>query len=493
MCANISSLPFKMHESILIDKSHVSRATSQMQKSTISEEKNDPILLQIPVKKRTNLFFKSPYILTLYENRISLQKKDNKSGEKKFNFKLFGSIRVAFLYKKSSNNRQTKGVKFVVNEETINLFSTNQEDLKNLREMLKFKVIFDNFHEEYTIANPVGQGKFSHCHVIKSKLDEKTCLVAKFLRREVSVTKEYGWKSLENEVAILIQLQKENHRNIVSLHYIYELGDTFALLFEYLEGLSLKNFNLFGHYESIENVKIVMRGLLNGVKFIHSKEIMHRDLKFDNIMLRGSDISEENIVIIDFGFSCKVEEKEKIFLRCGSPGYVAPEILDKKARTPEPKHSQLCDIFSVGIIFHHLLLNCRPVRISNGNENDEVFIFEDPIYQTIEPDALLLLKAMLRRDPLERISAEEALDHRFFNKPDTHEEVAENFYLKGTSESQSRFSAVIAPMNESKSVMTGSKMVNSLYIKSQRAPLPLEGPMFFSTNVCFDYRAKYNK
>ncbi len=96
-----------------------------------------------------------------------------------------------------------------------------------------------------------------------------------------------------------------------------------------------------------------MRGLLEGIKYLHDKGIMHRDLKLENIMVRDGDNEDVKPVIVDFGLAEYTSETKYLYTRCGTPGYVAPEVLSIK--TGENKtYTTACDMFSLGIIFHIL-------------------------------------------------------------------------------------------------------------------------------------------
>jgi len=98
-----------------------------------------------------------------------------------------------------------------------------------------------------------------------------------------------------------------------------------------------------------------MSGLLSGMKMMHAKRIMHRDIKPENIMLRSSDSLSP--VIVDFGLATPADQEKYLFFRCGTPGYVAPEIIGLN----ESKHTEpVCDVFSAGAIFH-LLLTGKPL------------------------------------------------------------------------------------------------------------------------------------
>lgn len=88
---------------------------------------------------------------------------------------------------------------------------------------------------------------------------------------------------------------------------------------------------------------------------MHAARIMHRDLKPENIMLRSTDSMVP--VIVDFGLATNADVEKYLFFRCGTPGYVAPEIIClNESRHIEPE----CDIFSAGVIFH-ILLTRKPL------------------------------------------------------------------------------------------------------------------------------------
>jgi serine/threonine protein kinase len=83
---------------------------------------------------------------------------------------------------------------------------------------------------------------------------------------------------------------------------------------------------------------------------MHEHGIMHRDLKPENILLRNKDIIESNICIADFGLSSFVNVEKFMFSRCGTPGFVAPEIFNYESGNK--KYGEICDEFSIGVIFH---------------------------------------------------------------------------------------------------------------------------------------------
>lgn len=141
--------------------------------------------------------------------------------------------------------------------------------------------------------------------------------------------------------------------------------------------------------------------------------ILHRDIKPENIMLRGDDGLFP--IIADFGLAANADAEDYLFYRCGTPGYVAPEITRLlKGDKAEP----VCDVFSTGVIFH-ILLTRKP--LFEGRKFEEVyennrkmkFNLASPQYKTIDPVAMDLLEKMLKIDPKERITASEMLAHPY--------------------------------------------------------------------------------
>jgi len=104
------------------------------------------------------------------------------------------------------------------------------------------------------------------------------------------------------------------------------------------------------HRYSSEECKNIIKGLLEGIAHMHSRRIMHRDLKPENVLF--SDNAAKNIVIADLGLATRCDIPEYLFVRCGTPGFVAPEVVNIK--NLNTTYDPICDIFSLGLMFHIL-------------------------------------------------------------------------------------------------------------------------------------------
>lgn len=96
---------------------------------------------------------------------------------------------------------------------------------------------------------------------------------------------------------------------------------------------------------------LVMKNILEALAYVHSKNIVHRDLKPENLIFRSKD-NDSDVIIADFGLASFVRGDEKLHLPCGSPGYVAPEVLEDSGEGYGTKS----DIFSVGVILYVMLI-----------------------------------------------------------------------------------------------------------------------------------------
>jgi len=152
-----------------------------------------------------------------------------------------------------------------------------------------------------------------------------------------------------------------------------------------------------------------MRNMLEALKFVHENGVVHRDLKPENLILSSKD-NDYDLRIADFGLASFIKEGELLKLRCGSPGYVAPELLD------ESGYGTKADVFSAGVILYVLLTgrpafrgyNINEILIKNKNCDVE---YPAKYWEKISEKAKDLVKKMLCKNPDERISAAEALEH----------------------------------------------------------------------------------
>lgn len=194
---------------------------------------------------------------------------------------------------------------------------------------------------------------------------------------------------------------------------MYESPKYIHLVCEYLAGGELfERIRQKCKYRESDAAK-VMQLFLSALSYLEELKVVHRDLKPENIILANRD-DDSYIKIADFGLASYIDEKEgKLFLRCGSPGYVAPELLLDQGYTTQ------ADTFSAGVIMF-VMLTGRPLfrgdninAILEKNRNCELD-FKCRAWESLSEEAQSLCKGLLEKDPDQRLTAAQALKHPWF-------------------------------------------------------------------------------
>jgi calcium-dependent protein kinase len=253
----------------------------------------------------------------------------------------------------------------------------------------------------------LGKGTFGSVFLASNTAHKDLKMAIKTISKK-KLTDEMLAK-IKDEIKIV---QILDHPNIVKYLETFENDKYIYLVMEYLEGGEL--------FDRIDNdpnkvmveseaVKILKK-IFHAVNHCHSYDIIHRDLKMENIMYKSKHLGEDDEVkIIDFGLST-IMSNSKVLMKtpCGSPYYVAPEVMD------ETGYGKECDIWSLGVITYMLLSGKIPfegssmVQIMDNIQNNEVR-FDEPIWATISQDAKDLILRCLDKDKTSRITAAEAL------------------------------------------------------------------------------------
>ena len=144
-----------------------------------------------------------------------------------------------------------------------------------------------------------------------------------------------------------------DHDNIIKFHEVHETEKSIYLVMELIQGKPLQDVlrkPTFVEDHSEAQIMNMFESMLDALNYIASLGMMHRDLKPANILVeRGGKIK-----IIDFGLATYVNASDYIFKKCGTPGYIAPEVFNYDAKSPSTFYNESCDIFSAGCIFYFL-------------------------------------------------------------------------------------------------------------------------------------------
>ncbi|KAK9308515.1 hypothetical protein QLX08_001507 [Tetragonisca angustula] len=216
------------------------------------------------------------------------------------------------------------------------------------------------------------------------------------------------------EVQILRRVA--GHPYIIELHDVFESSTFIFLIFEIC-----KNGELFDYLTSVvtlseKKTRYIMRQVFEGVQHVHNQGIVHRDLKPENILLDDN----LNVKITDFGFARLLKTGDKLYDLCGTPGYLAPEVLKCNMFENAEGYGYEVDIWACGVIMFTLLVGCPPFwhrkqMVMLRNIMEGKYSFTSPEWADITEAPKDLIRKLLVVDPKKRISIKEALEHSFFH------------------------------------------------------------------------------
>ena len=298
---------------------------------------------------------------------------------------------------KEENNKENNKEK--TNEEISSSTIVETDSLKNI----KMEPFLD-----YTIIKELGEGPYITVNIVKHNINGNIRIM-KEIEKPTKQLNKYNELEIINEIKTLIEI---DHPNIAKIFDFYSDFTKFYLITEYCEEGSLNDLiTNDGPFEEMQ-ASYIMSQIFASLNYCHKKEIIHRDLKLENILINKNDNGFINVKICDFGTSLRFntdEIKDKIV---GPIYYIAPEVFKKK-------YNSKCDLWSCGIILYILLTGVPPF----GNEEDQ--IINEKIYEeqydknrlvNKSKECIDLIDKLLEKDPDKRISVEEALSHKWFEK-----------------------------------------------------------------------------
>jgi len=265
----------------------------------------------------------------------------------------------------------------------------------------------DPIEDSYELGDEIGRGGFS---VVVQATCKKT--KKKFAAKCIKKTSVEGddIKLLRREIKIMKRI---SHPHILKLFVVFEDEDEFYLVMELVNGRELFDKIVDrGQYSEVDAARVV-RQVVSAVDYLHQNGIAHRDLKPENILSAG-DGENEMIKIADFGFSKNFGE-EKLKTSCGSPGYVAPEVLTQEA------YDNSIDMWSVGVIIYILLCGYPPFYADNApglfkKIMDVKYDFDDPSWENVSQEAKDLIGKLLVKEPKGRLTAKQCLEEPWVNQ-----------------------------------------------------------------------------
>ncbi|XP_015795298.1 calcium/calmodulin-dependent protein kinase type 1 [Tetranychus urticae] len=256
--------------------------------------------------------------------------------------------------------------------------------------------------EKYDLKDVLGTGAFSQVVLAESKERPGELVAVKCIDKRALKGKE---DSLENEIRVL---RKLNHSNIVQLKETYEDKQKVYLVMELVTGGELFDRIVEKGSYTEKDASALIRQILEAVDYMHCQGVVHRDLKPENLLYYNQD-PDSKIMISDFGLS-KMEDSGVMATACGTPGYVAPEVLSQKP------YGKAVDVWSIGVIAYILLCGYPPFYDENdANLFAQIvkgdFEFDSPYWDDISDSAKDFITHLICVNPNKRYTCKQALAH----------------------------------------------------------------------------------
>nr|XP_046234741.1 calcium/calmodulin-dependent protein kinase type 1D [Scatophagus argus] len=260
----------------------------------------------------------------------------------------------------------------------------------------------DDIKKIFDFKEVLGTGAFSEVVLAQERLTGRMfavkCIPKKALKGKES--------SIENEIAVL---RKIKHENIVALEDIYESPDHLYLIMQLVSGGELFDRIVEKGFYTEKDASKLIRQVLDAVNYLHKMGIVHRDLKPENLLYFNPQ-DESKIMISDFGLSKMEGSGDVMSTACGTPGYVAPEVLAQKP------YSKAVDCWSIGVIAYILLCGYPPFYDENDSKLFEQILkadyeFDAPYWDDISDSAKDFIGSLMEKDPTKRFTCEQALRH----------------------------------------------------------------------------------
>jgi serine/threonine protein kinase len=307
-----------------------------------------------------------------------------------------------------------------ITQRLADLFSKIEREEGEPEEVTKLKrEIADSFkisHEGpkttlyyYKILKLLGKGSFGKVYMASQLLTNRVvaikCLDTKMVREE----------SRKNKIMheLLMFKKLAGHPNVIQIYEVFQNQKYFFFVMEYASGGDLLQLMKKKSRLSEKTARGIFVQLVRGLQFIHSKKILHRDIKLDNILLTDSE-GDIKAKICDFGVSRLMNDGDVVNEQCGTPAYIAPEIIRKKGYS-----GFKADVWSLGVLLYAMVYGAMPFKANNIDGLHEKILTRDCDLSdtSVSPEAKELIEGMLTLIPEDRMSLDQVANHHWTQLP----------------------------------------------------------------------------
>ncbi|KAI1338553.1 SMAD/FHA protein kinase [Xylariaceae sp. FL0016] len=275
------------------------------------------------------------------------------------------------------------------------------------------------FLQQYTLLERLGKGHFAEVFLCVEKSTGQRYAV-KIFTKHPGLEERSKTDGLQQEIAVLMGV---SHPNVLCLKDTFNENNAVYLVLELAPEGELFNYIVMKQKLSEDETRRLFIQLFQGIKYLHDRAIVHRDIKPENILLVDK---EAHVKLADFGLAKIIGEESFTTTLCGTPSYVAPEIL---AEGRHRKYTKSVDVWSLGVVLYICLCGFPPFsdelfsrdfpytlsqQIKSGR-----FDYPSPYWDSVGDPALDLIDHMLVVEPEKRYTVDECLSHPWITQNTT--------------------------------------------------------------------------
>jgi len=279
-------------------------------------------------------------------------------------------------------------------------------------------VAASNSLEFYAVGKLLGKGAFGKVNVGVHKLTEE--IVALKLCERRRITEVGAKKCLMQEVGLIKRLT--GHPNIIQLFEVVETATQIVLVMEFASGGDLLRFVRQRRRLAEPTTKDLFKQIMDGLSHIHAMSVVHRDIKLENLLLDSFGC----VKIADFGVAMVMQPGKRLHEHCGTPSYIAPEILMEAGYEGEP-----VDVWSSGIVLYAMLCGRVPFKGEHLSDLKRCILrgrFHFPPH--LSQPACAIINSMLILEPRRRATVPEVIGHRFLEGIENRAEMLYSHMLR---------------------------------------------------------------
>ena len=291
----------------------------------------------------------------------------------------------------------------------------------------------------YLYGRRIGQGAFGKVNIGLNILTGRVVAIKSFKKTPIEKFK-HKMAKIQYETELM---KRFNHKNITKILEVFNDEEYMLIIMEYINGGNLFSFVKKRRKLSEKMAKFLFRQIILGIQHIHSKNVVHRDIKLENLLIDFNN----NVKICDFGIGKVLNsENEILYDKCGTPMYMAPEII---LSTKEKGYKGFpVDIWSSGITLYIMLSGDLPFNIKKKKEKKEnislnsikinnnaylqnqIINFNPKAIENISEEAQDLLQGLLNKDPTKRLTCEQILNHPWLKHSNDFSDNKNNLFTK---------------------------------------------------------------